>query len=548
MTYQYDPYEWDIAGVEDMCEKENFGQRDYDQIYFDENCSEALDPELVRQGEAEEMDRFKKQGVYVYRSREQAANDKEGKFVKVKWVRINKGTSEQQRIRCRLVAQELGFGVKDDELYAGTPSLATMKMMLSFFASSPDPDVVLKVIDVKSAFLYGEARRSIYIELPSQDPYSGGEWVGLLVKAMYGTRDAPLIWRATVDQFMKSRGFLTNSIQPGVYYHPIKKLRVMIHVDDFMVIGSTSETQWFEDQIKDVYEITCTTLGQKFSNEVKYLNRTIRLTSAGLEVESDPKHVKVLMSEWGMQDCKGVETPLAREEEDVMEETEFLIEKEATRFRRAAARINYVAQDRPDLSTASRKLSQGMSAPREGHEKMLKRVLRYLKSYPRCISLMPWQTLPTCITLLVDSDWAGCKATRKSSSGGCVMMGKHLIGHWSKMQATVALSSGEAELNAAVKGVSEIIGFKNVCDELGWPLKIEIGTDATVCKSILLRQGCGKIKHLSTRQLWIQGAIETYGMKIQKIPRTINNADLMTHPCTTEDHKEHLRRMSQIRK
>jgi len=153
--------------------------------------------------------------------------------------------------------------------------------------------VVLKVIDVKSAFFIWRGSQEYIYRAPFQDPYSGGEWVGLLVKAMYGTRDAPLIWRATVDQFMKSRGFLTNSIQPGVYYHPIKKLRVMIHVDDFMVIGSTSETQWFEDQIKDVYEITCTTLGQKFSNEVKYLNRTIRLTSAGLEVESDPKHVKV---------------------------------------------------------------------------------------------------------------------------------------------------------------------------------------------------------------------------------------------------------------
>jgi len=287
---------------------------------------------------------------------------------------------------------------------------------------------------------------------------------------------------------------LTNSIQPGVYYHPIKKLRIMIHVDDFMVIGSASDAQWSENQMKEKYEITCTTLGQNFEDEVKYLNGSIRLTRAGLEIESDPKHVKVLLSEWGMQECKGVETPLARDEEEAIEDTELMIDKEASRFRRAAARINYVAQDRPDLSTASRKLSQGMSAPREGHEKMLKRVLRYLKSYPRCISMMPWQTLPTCITLLVDSDWAGCKSTRKSSSGGCVMMGAHLIGHWSKMQATVALSSGEAELNAAVKGVSEVIGFKNVCDELGWPLKVEIGTDATVCKSILLRQGCGKIK------------------------------------------------------
>ena len=117
--------------------------------------------------------------------------------------------------------------------------------------------------------------------------------------------------------------------------------------------------------------------------------------------------------------------------------------------------------------------------------------------------------------------------------------------HWSKMQSNVALSSGEAELNAAVKGTSEAIGIKGLCSEMKIPVRIKLGTDATVCKSILLRHGAGKIKHLSTRQLWVQGAIEAYGIKVVKIPRASNGSDLFTHGCSVEDLKAHLIRLSQ---
>ena len=44
--------------------------------------------------------------------------------------------------------------------------------------------------DVKTAFLY-DARRSLYVELPLEDPFSAsGRYVGKLERAMYGTRDA----------------------------------------------------------------------------------------------------------------------------------------------------------------------------------------------------------------------------------------------------------------------------------------------------------------------------------------------------------------------
>ena len=109
------------------------------------------------------------------------------------------------------------------------------------------------------------------------------------------------------------------------------------------------------------------------------------------------------------------------------------------------------------------------------------------------------------------------------------------------MQGNVALSSGEAELNGAVKGVSEGIGVIELCDELGMKVGIKLATDATVCKSILLRHGAGKIKHLTTKQLWIQGAVESYKMNIVKVPREVNGADLLTHGCSVEDLRKHLK-------
>jgi len=107
------------------------------------------------------------------------------------------------------------------------------------------------------------------------------------------------------------------------------------------------------------------------------------------------------------------------------------------------------------------------------------------------------------------------------------------------------LSSGEAELNAAVKGVSEIIGVQEICKEFGYRLGVSIGTDASVCKSILLRHGAGKIKHLTTKQLWVQGAIESYGYQVCKIPRNVNSSDLLTHGCTQVDFAAHLTRLNQ---
>ena len=89
-----------------------------------------------------------------------------------------------------------------------------------------------------------------------------------------------------------------------------------------------------------------------------------------------------------------------------------------------------MALDRADLNTASCLLSRSMAKPREGDELRVKRVLRYLKRVEHCDLFVEWQEAPkvkdtdvgSALKLLTDSDWAGCKATRKSTSGTVIFL------------------------------------------------------------------------------------------------------------------------------
>ena len=124
----------------------------------------------------------------------------------------------------------------------------------------------------------------------------------------------------------------------------------------------------------------------------------------------------------------------------------------ASRYREMAARINYLAQDRPDTAFTAKEICRGMSAPTQLHCKILKRCGRYIKGSPRAIARYDFEERCDTIVLETDSDWVGEKSTGKSTSGGVICMGSHWIKSWSKTQHCVTLSTAEAELVAIVKG------------------------------------------------------------------------------------------------
>ena len=110
-----------------------------------------------------------------------------------------------------------------------------------------------------------------------------------------------------------------------------------------------------------------------------------------------------------------------------------------------------------------------------------------------------------------------------------MMHGSHLIGHWSSTQATISLSVGEAELNAAVKASIESIGARDMLHDFGRKVGIEVRTDSAATKGIAGREGCAKLKHLSCKQLWIQCMVQRGVVNLVKVPRAVNHSDVMTH-------------------
>ena len=125
-------------------------------------------------------------------------------------------------------------------------------------------------------------------------------------------------------------------------------------------------------------------------------------------------------------------------------------------------RAAYLSLDRPDIAFAVKELARGMSEPTVGDLRALRRLGRYLVREPALTQYFRWQTLPNVLTTECDSDFAGCRRSRKSTSGFIAMLGKHCIGTKCRHQSSIALSSGVAEFYASVSAISRAIGFKHL--------------------------------------------------------------------------------------
>ena len=131
-------------------------------------------------------------------------------------------------------------------------------------------------------------------------------------------------------------------------------------------------------------------------------------------------------------------------------------------------RLAYLSVDRIELQFASKELARSMAEPTTADVEALKRCIRFLLKYPRCIQSFERQEIvPKQITCYSDSNFAGCLQSRKSTSSCKIFYGKHLPKSTSTTQAVVSHSSAEAEIYAAVKAAAAGIGCFSMMRDLG---------------------------------------------------------------------------------
>ena len=185
-----------------------------------------------------------------------------------------------------------------------------------------------------------------------------------------------------------------------------------------------------------------------------------------------------------------------------------------------------------------------MANPTVADERAIRRLCSFLAGLPRLLQRIPFlEYPPTVIKTYVDSDWAGCRKTRKSTSGGVIMFGETAVKGWSSNQAVIALSSGEAEYYAALKGASSALGFKAMLQDLGMEAKIVLYTDSSAARGIIHRAGLGKLRHLETGYLWLQAAVKAKRLQVRKVLGTENPADLFTKHLSNADMWKHLEKL-----
>ena len=86
----------------------------------------------------------------------------------------------------------------------------------------------------------------------------------------------PSNWEYEYCEFMESIGMKRGKASPCVFFNKDKQLRVVVHGDDFTVLGCEKQLDWFRRQISDKFEVKFRgRLGPEESDDkpIRILNR-----------------------------------------------------------------------------------------------------------------------------------------------------------------------------------------------------------------------------------------------------------------------------------
>lgn len=107
---------------------------------------------------------------------------------------------------------------------------------------------------------------------------------------------------------------------------------------------------------------------------------------------------------------------------------------------------------RPDIQAAVSHLCADMSRTASAGWRAIERVGMYLKKQSRLVYEYVHEANEELkLKVYFDSQWAGCRATRRSRSGGMLVLGGGLVRSWGNRRGSVAILSGEAEYYVVAK-------------------------------------------------------------------------------------------------
>ena len=180
-----------------------------------------------------------------------------------------------------------------------------------------------------------------------------------------------------------------------------------------------------------------------------------------------------------------------------------------------------------------------MAKPSDQSMKQLRRLGRYLQGRRRLIFRFDFQG-PSQLEAYSGTDWGGCLRTRKSTSGGCLMLGNHTLKSSSATQPSVSLRSGEAEFYCVVRASGIALGQQSLFRDLGYDMAVRVWTDSSAAIGICQRHGLGRLRHIDTQALWMQQKVKDKLIELRKVRGEVNPADMFTNFLLSKERLDSL--------
>nr|GEY41290.1 hypothetical protein [Tanacetum cinerariifolium] len=267
-------------------------------------------------------------------------------------------------------------------------------------------------VDFKESFApVARLEEEVYVNQPDGfvDPYHPNK-VYRLKKALYGLKQAPRAWYDELSNFLVSKGFSKDSINPTLFItkHRGDILLVQIYVDD-IIFGSTNPklSKQFEKLMHNKFEMS-------MMGELKFfLGLQIHQSPRGIFI-NQAKYAQAILIKHGMTSCDIIGTLMATKHLDVdLSETPV----DQTKYQSMVGALMYLTASRPDIVHATCYCARYQAKPTEKHLSAVQGIFRYLKD---TIHMGLWYSKDTGfeLTAFLDLDHAGCLDSRKSTSGG----------------------------------------------------------------------------------------------------------------------------------
>eukprot|EP00170_Pyropia_yezoensis_P001694 contig_7270_g1698 len=217
-----------------------------------------------------------------------------------------KASGELDRYKARLVGcgcrQRPGKDYK--ETWSPVPGVATTRVILAVAAAR---GWQVRHVDIMTAYSNAPMDVDVYIVIPNG--FTGAGEIGLLLKAMYGVKQAGRLRGIFLKNVILDEGGKQTDADACVFTFGIGDTLVLVevHVDDILFVGPILEVvPGVKARISKHFEV------RDLGVVSDYLGMKVRWRD-GFVTLSNPRHTDGVIHDFGLANCKANVTPWRRE-------------------------------------------------------------------------------------------------------------------------------------------------------------------------------------------------------------------------------------------